>query len=81
MDELQAQVVKLQRRNARLLAILRLVVVLLKVSGFTLHRRRVPDTSKKRLILRAWCPFIHPNKNSGAWPLMSVFAPVVTLRN
>lgn len=52
VDELQAQVSDLQRRNERLLAILRLVVVLLKVSEFTLHRRRVPDASKKQLILR-----------------------------
>lgn len=52
VEELQATIVVLQRRNERLLAILRLVVVLIKVSGFTLHRRRVPDARKKQLILR-----------------------------
>lgn len=42
VEELRGRIVVLERRNERLLAILRLVVVLLKVSEFTLHRRRVP---------------------------------------
>ncbi len=50
---LQRQVVALRESNVRLLAVLRLVVVLLKISGFTLARCRVADGSKKELLLRA----------------------------
>lgn len=51
-DELRREVLKLRERNARLLAILRLVVVLLKVCEVSLRQRRVPDGEKKRLLLR-----------------------------
>ena len=50
---LRQEVLNLRRRNERLVAILRLVVVLVKVSGVTLARRRVHDDRKKDLILRA----------------------------
>ncbi len=46
-------VIELRERNARLLAILRLVVVLLKVCEVSLRHRRIPDGEKKRLLLRA----------------------------
>ena len=51
--ELRKEVVELRERHARLLAILRLLVVLGKVLECALRRRRVPDGEKKRLILRA----------------------------
>jgi putative transposase len=50
---LQREVLELRQQNARLTAILRLVVVLLKVFGATLSRRRLADGAKKQLILHA----------------------------
>ncbi len=50
---LRQEVLALRRRNERLVAILRLVVVLIKISGFTLSMRRVADTPKKNLLLRS----------------------------
>jgi transposase InsO family protein len=50
--ELRQEIVDLRERHARLLAILRLVVVLVKVLESSLHHRRVPDGEKKRLLLR-----------------------------
>ena len=52
-DELRREVIELRERNARLFAILRLVVVLLKVCEVSLRHRRVPDGDKKRLVIRA----------------------------
>ena len=52
-DALREQVVALRQRNERLVAMLRLLVVLLRISGFTLTRCRVADGSKKALLLRA----------------------------
>ena len=46
-DELRREVIGLREHNARLLAILRLVVVLLKVCEVSLRQRRVPDGDKK----------------------------------
>ncbi len=51
--ELRVEVVKLRKRNARLLSVLRLVVVLLKVCEVSLVRRRVQSGEKKRALLRA----------------------------
>jgi transposase InsO family protein len=51
--ELRQEMIDLRECNARLLAILRLVVVLVKVLESSLHHRRVPDGKKKRLLLRA----------------------------
>ncbi len=50
---LQQEVIALRARNAKLVAILRLVVVLLRVCDVTLARRRLVDGVKKRRILRA----------------------------
>jgi hypothetical protein len=50
---LQQEVLALRQQNARLVAILRLVVVLVKVTGVSLARRRVADGAKKELLLRA----------------------------
>ncbi len=52
-EALRQEVVALRQRNNRLLAMLRLLVVLLRISGFTLNRCRVADGSKKVLLLRA----------------------------
>ncbi len=52
-DELRREVIELRELNARLLAVLRLVVVLLKVCEVSLRHRRVPDGDKKRLLIRA----------------------------
>ena len=52
-QELQREVVKLRAHNAKLVAILRLLVVLLKVCNVTLLQRRVADGEKKRRILQA----------------------------
>ena len=52
-EALRQEVVALRQRNDRLIAVLRLFVVLLRISGFTLARCRVADGSKKVLLLRA----------------------------
>ena len=52
-EALRKKIVLLRRRNERLLAMLRLVIVLLKVFGVSLARRRVADGSKKKRLLRA----------------------------
>ena len=50
---LQQEVIALRERNAKLVAMLRLVVVLLRVCDVTLARRHISDGDKKRRILRA----------------------------
>ena len=50
---LQQEVLALRKRVERLLALLRLLVVLLKVSGFSLASIRVPDGPRKLVLLRA----------------------------
>ncbi len=50
---LQQEVLALRQRVERLVALLRLVVVLLKVSGFSLACVRLPDGATKILLLRA----------------------------
>jgi hypothetical protein len=52
-EKLRKEVIELRERNARLLAILRLVVVLLNVCELSLRHRRVPEREKKRQIIRA----------------------------
>ena len=52
-EALQQEVIALRRRNAKLVAVLRLVVVLLKVSGVTLANRRFADGAKKRRLVGA----------------------------
>lgn len=51
--ELRQEVIDLRERHAKLLAILRLVVILIKVCDVSLRRHRVPGAEKKRLLLRA----------------------------
>ena len=50
---LQREVLALRRRVDRLVALLRLAVVLLKVSGFSLAKSRLPDGGRKITLLRA----------------------------
>ncbi len=50
---LQQEVLALRQRVERLVALLRLVVVLLKVSGFSLGCARLPDGVRKISLLRA----------------------------
>jgi hypothetical protein len=51
--ELQHEVVKLRRRLQKLAALLRLALILLRVSGFTLSGERLPDGQDKQRILWA----------------------------
>ena len=50
---LEQEVLALRKRVERLVAILRLVVVLLKVSGVSLANARIPDGTRKVSLLRA----------------------------
>ena len=50
---LQAEVLRLQKRLAVLTAFLRLLFVLLRVSGFSLKNTRLPDGVRKQRLLRA----------------------------
>ncbi len=52
-QELRKEVTQLRERNARIQAILRLIVVLLKVCDVSMVRRRLPSGQKKRALLRA----------------------------
>ena len=54
--ELRRELLDLRERHARLRAILRLVVVLMKVCEVSLRGRRVPDGERKRLLLCAVDP-------------------------
>ncbi len=51
--DLQREVVELRKRNAKLVAVLHLLVALTKVFAVTLANRRVPDGSGKERLLRA----------------------------
>src|SRR5262245_4958819 len=51
--ELEQEVLELRRRLKKLTALLRLVLALLRTSGFTLTRERLPDGRAKIRILRA----------------------------
>ena len=51
--ELQAEVLALERRIRFLLAIIRLAFLLVRLSGFRLDTRHVPDGATKRSILDA----------------------------
>ncbi len=50
---LQHEILQLRRRLQKLAALLRLVLALLRASGFTLSRERLPDGRAKMSILRA----------------------------
>ncbi len=50
--DLQREVVSLRRRNARLIALLRLIVTVMKVAGFKRAQVRLPAEAQKRRVLR-----------------------------
>ncbi len=52
-QELQREVLMLRRRIRKLLALLRLLVVLLRISGFSLANERVPGGKAKASLLRS----------------------------
>jgi len=52
-EELRSELIALRQRVAKLRALLRLVVALLRASGFSMRTSRLPEGSKKRAILRA----------------------------
>ena len=64
--DLQHQVLLLRRRTEKLLAVLRLLVVILKVSGFSLANCRLPDGEKKTKLLQA------VDRSLGVLPLRTV---------
>ena len=49
---LQNELLQMRRRVERLATLLRLIVVLLKVSGFSLARNRIPEGTKKQSLLQ-----------------------------
>jgi len=53
VEDLRRELFVLRRRNAKLRALLRLLLVLIRVSGFSLDESRLPEGSRKRAILRA----------------------------
>ena len=53
LEQLELRVVMLQRRNRQLLCLVRILVVLLKLSGFSLKRHRIPAASDKQMLLKA----------------------------
>jgi putative transposase len=52
-EALQREVLFLRRRLTRLMALLHLVIVAFKVSGFSFDRVRIPDGARKQRLLRA----------------------------
>ncbi len=52
-QELQREVLMLRRRIRKLMALLRLLVVLLRISGFSLANKRVPEGKSKAALLRS----------------------------
>ena len=63
--ELRQEVLKLRRRVQKLTALLRLVLALLRTSGFRLTEERLPDGRDKMRILRPW---IGPERLCGCGP-------------
>lgn len=53
VEELREQVFALRERNSKLRALLRLFVILLRISGFSLSNTRLPASTEKQTILRA----------------------------
>ena len=53
IDELRAKVLYLDKRNQALQAIIRLMLVLARVTGMRLHATRIPDGARKKIILSA----------------------------
>ena len=50
---LEREVIQLRRRCVRLIALLRLIITVMKMSGFSMSRVRLPDEQAKQRVLRA----------------------------
>lgn len=64
--ELQQEVLQLRRRNHKLIALLRVLLAVLKLSGYSLNESRLPDGNNNRSLLRAI------NRSRSVFPLRSV---------
>ena len=64
--QLQREVMRLQTRIQKLIALLRVLLVVLKISRFSLNQTRLPDSHDKRFLLRAI------DRSRSALPLRSV---------
>jgi len=53
LTALQREVIRLRRQNTRLVALLRLIMTVIKVAGFSLSGMRIPEEQNKRRVLRA----------------------------
>ena len=53
MTPLQREVLRLHRRVQKLIALLRVLLVVLRMSGYSLSQTRLPDGSNKRSLLHA----------------------------
>lgn len=51
--QLQREVLQLRRRVQKLAALLRVLLVVFKMSGYSLNQTRLPDGNNKRSLLRA----------------------------
>jgi len=62
--QLQREVLLLRRRVQKLIALLRVLLVVLRMSGYTLNQVRLPEGNNKRSLLRAvlsvttFCTFV-----------------------
>ena len=64
--QLQQEVLRLRTRIQKLIALLRVLLVILKISRFSLNQTRLPDGHDKRSLLRAI------DRSRSALPLRSV---------
>ena len=68
--QLQREVLRLSRRVQKLIALLRVLLVVLRMSGYSLSQTRLPDVGNKRSLLRAI------EQSRSALPLRSVLRVV-----
>lgn len=68
--QVQQEVLRLRRRVQKLTALLRVLLAVLKISGYSLNQTRLPDGNKKRSLLRAI------ERSRTALPLRSVLRVV-----
>ena len=66
VTQLQREVLQLRRRVQKLTALLRVLLVVFKISGYSLSQARLPDGSNNRSLLRAI------ERSRSALPLRSV---------
>lgn len=64
--QLQREVIRLQARIQKLISVLRVLLVVIKISRFSLNQTRLPDGHDKRSLLRAI------DRSRSALPLRSV---------